>query len=149
MIVLLIVAVIAYGVVIIIAFTVGEGNISPFKEGVFVDNTSYYIDSDGNKVFVYAKLIVTAISEEEYLSSYGVNVVKDESKDKTNDYYSLQLYYGEDKDNLQKIDLIGVSLDTKCDPHEIQYDIGEEESGILYVYYSKSKASSSHLNVKK
>lgn len=94
-------------------------------------------------------MIVTAISEEEYLSSNGVNVVKDESKDKTNDYYSLQLYYGEDKDNLQKIDLIGVSLDTKCDPHEIHYDIGEEESGILYVYYSKSKASSSHLNVKK
>lgn len=98
----------------------------PIEEGTFVYEGK---DEWYNKP-KYAKLIITPISEEEFNQANGINVVKDVSPQKTHDYYSVELWYGESQDNCEKAEYINLK-DRNGDPHEVGNYFDENGSWLM------------------
>lgn len=117
---------------------------NPIVAGVFEGEM---IDSEGN-IFSCARLEITKISEEEYLTANGVNVVKDASRRREADYYRFELHIGDDKDNLKQVDVIGLEFDNKGDPNYPYYsNKGTKSADVgMYVYSDKYRVSYSDYN---
>lgn len=117
----------------------------PIVAGIFEGEME---DNKGN-ILSYARLEITKISEEEFLSANGVNVIKDASRRREADYYRFELYIGDDKDNLKQVDVIGLAFDYKGDPNYPYYsNKGTESADVgMYVYSDKYRVSYSDDNV--
>lgn len=85
----------------------------PIVAGVFEGEKK----NNEGEILSYARLELTEISEDEFLSANGVNVVRDASRRRTADYYRFELYIGGDKDNLEQIEIKNLQYNAGGDPH--------------------------------
>ncbi len=116
----------------------------PVVAGVFEGK----MEDNNGEILSYARLEITEISEGEFLSASGVNVVKDASRRRTADFYRFELYIGEDKDNLKQVDVVDLKFDDNEDPNYPYYsNKGAESAHVgMYVYNDKYRVTDSDEN---
>lgn len=101
----------------------------PIVAGVFEGEMK---DNKG-EILSYARLEITEISEEEFLSANGVNVIKDASRRRTADYYRLEVYIGDDKKNLEHVEIVGLHYREHDDPNYTYYHTHDDLNVFLQI----------------